>query len=100
MHTDGNRRICVEEPGGVARGGIGIRDGGVGRDQGVPDVYRAVVGAAEVGPGGGGRVSYGIGVVQDVPAADWDVRADVAGVWSSGDLFNGDVEADRGVAVI
>jgi hypothetical protein len=45
-------------------------------------------------------VPHIVGVVEDVPAADGDVGADVAGVWGAGDLFDGDVEAVGGGPVV
>lgn len=45
-------------------------------------------------------MSHGVGVVEGVPAADREVGRGVEGVWSAGDLFDGDVEAEGRVGVL
>ncbi|KAF4472340.1 ATP-dependent DNA helicase Q1 [Fusarium albosuccineum] len=84
---------------GAAGGIVGVRDARVGRQQGVPGVRGADARAGEVGPGRRRRVSHGVAVQQDIPAADRAVGADVAGFRGGGGVFDGDVEADAGEGV-
>ncbi len=45
-------------------------------------------------------MSHGIGVDENIPAADWAVGVGITGVRVTGHLFNGDIEEDRRAVVI